>query len=62
MLNLNKKGVRKLEEGIEMGEYDFLEEFVEEAKEYLENIEIKILELERYMNKKETILPRLYDI
>ena len=36
-------------------EESFLDEFIEEAKEHLENIEIKILELERDMNNKEII-------
>ncbi len=36
-------------------EESFLDEFIEKAKEHLENIEIKILELERDMNNKEII-------
>lgn len=44
-----------LQDSDKQQESEFLQEFVEEAKEHLENIEMKILEMERDINNKETI-------
>jgi two-component system, chemotaxis family, sensor kinase CheA len=44
-----------LEEINEVQEESFLDEFIEEAKEHIGNIEVKILEMERDMNNKEII-------
>lgn len=44
-----------MEETTVVQDENFLEEFIEEVKEHLENIEVKILEMERDMNNKEII-------